>query len=43
MDTFFFISFADLDIRKVAVQQLDKLLNDELLEFLPQLVQVRMA
>ncbi|XP_049638856.1 phosphatidylinositol 3-kinase C2 domain-containing subunit gamma [Suncus etruscus] len=32
-------SFADLDIRKVAVQQLDKLLNDELLEFLPQLVQ----
>ncbi|XP_012788857.2 phosphatidylinositol 3-kinase C2 domain-containing subunit gamma isoform X1 [Sorex araneus] len=32
-------SFPDQDIRKVAVQQLDKLLNDELLEYLPQLVQ----
>ncbi|XP_004435480.1 PREDICTED: phosphatidylinositol 4-phosphate 3-kinase C2 domain-containing subunit gamma [Ceratotherium simum simum] len=32
-------SFPDQEIRKVAVQQLDHLLNDELLEFLPQLVQ----
>ncbi|XP_070126130.1 phosphatidylinositol 3-kinase C2 domain-containing subunit gamma isoform X9 [Equus caballus] len=32
-------SFPDQEIRKVAVQQLDNLLNDELLEFLPQLVQ----
>nr|XP_003470490.1 phosphatidylinositol 4-phosphate 3-kinase C2 domain-containing subunit gamma isoform X2 [Cavia porcellus] len=32
-------SFPDQEIREVAVQQLDKLLNDELLEFLPQLVQ----
>uniref|UniRef100_A0A8D1QX97 Phosphatidylinositol-4-phosphate 3-kinase catalytic subunit type 2 gamma n=1 Tax=Sus scrofa TaxID=9823 RepID=A0A8D1QX97_PIG len=32
-------SFPDQEIRKVAVQQLDKLLNDELLEYLPQLVQ----
>nr|XP_007965984.2 phosphatidylinositol 4-phosphate 3-kinase C2 domain-containing subunit gamma [Chlorocebus sabaeus] len=32
-------SFPDQEIRKVAVQQLDTLLNDELLEYLPQLVQ----
>ncbi|XP_005379095.1 PREDICTED: phosphatidylinositol 4-phosphate 3-kinase C2 domain-containing subunit gamma isoform X2 [Chinchilla lanigera] len=32
-------SFPDQEIRKVAVQQLDHLLNDELLEYLPQLVQ----
>uniref|UniRef100_A0A2K6SZH1 Phosphatidylinositol 3-kinase C2 domain-containing subunit gamma n=1 Tax=Saimiri boliviensis boliviensis TaxID=39432 RepID=A0A2K6SZH1_SAIBB len=32
-------SFPDQEIRKVAVQQLDSLLNDELLEYLPQLVQ----
>ncbi|XP_006888546.1 PREDICTED: phosphatidylinositol 4-phosphate 3-kinase C2 domain-containing subunit gamma [Elephantulus edwardii] len=32
-------SFPDQEIRKVAVQQLDRLLNDELLEYLPQLVQ----
>ncbi|EHH20560.1 Phosphatidylinositol-4-phosphate 3-kinase C2 domain-containing subunit gamma [Macaca mulatta] len=32
-------SFTDQEIRKVAVQQLDTLLNDELLEYLPQLVQ----
>uniref|UniRef100_A0A1D5Q461 Phosphatidylinositol-4-phosphate 3-kinase catalytic subunit type 2 gamma n=1 Tax=Macaca mulatta TaxID=9544 RepID=A0A1D5Q461_MACMU len=31
--------FTDQEIRKVAVQQLDTLLNDELLEYLPQLVQ----
>ncbi|XP_022350878.1 phosphatidylinositol 4-phosphate 3-kinase C2 domain-containing subunit gamma isoform X1 [Enhydra lutris kenyoni] len=31
--------FPDQEIRKVAVQQLDNLLNDELLEYLPQLVQ----
>ncbi|KAF5912541.1 hypothetical protein HPG69_004212 [Diceros bicornis minor] len=31
--------FPDQEIRKVAVHQLDHLLNDELLEFLPQLVQ----
>ncbi|XP_053412284.1 phosphatidylinositol 3-kinase C2 domain-containing subunit gamma isoform X2 [Nycticebus coucang] len=32
-------SFPDQEIRKVAVGQLDSLLNDELLEYLPQLVQ----
>lgn len=32
-------SFPDQEIRNVAVQQLDNLLNDELLEYLPQLVQ----
>lgn len=32
-------SFPDQEIRKVAVQQLDTLLNDDLLEYLPQLVQ----
>ncbi|XP_045637337.1 phosphatidylinositol 4-phosphate 3-kinase C2 domain-containing subunit gamma [Ursus americanus] len=32
-------SFPDQEIRKVAVQQLDNLLSDELLEYLPQLVQ----
>ncbi|CAK7298861.1 Phosphatidylinositol 3-kinase C2 domain-containing subunit gamma [Vulpes lagopus] len=32
-------SFPDQEIRKVAVRQLDNLLNDELLEYLPQLVQ----
>uniref|UniRef100_A0A8C6MI71 Phosphatidylinositol-4-phosphate 3-kinase catalytic subunit type 2 gamma n=1 Tax=Moschus moschiferus TaxID=68415 RepID=A0A8C6MI71_MOSMO len=32
-------SFPDQEIRSVAVQQLDNLLNDELLEYLPQLVQ----
>ncbi|XP_054447365.1 phosphatidylinositol 3-kinase C2 domain-containing subunit gamma [Pteronotus mesoamericanus] len=32
-------SFPDQEIRDVAVQQLDNLLNDELLEYLPQLVQ----
>ncbi|KAM5255051.1 phosphatidylinositol 3-kinase C2 domain-containing subunit gamma [Hipposideros larvatus] len=32
-------SFPDQEIRKVAVQQLDNLLNDELLDYLPQLVQ----
>lgn len=32
-------SFPDQDIREVAVQQLDHLLTDELLEYLPQLVQ----
>ncbi|XP_029811630.1 phosphatidylinositol 4-phosphate 3-kinase C2 domain-containing subunit gamma isoform X2 [Suricata suricatta] len=32
-------SFPDQEIRTVAVQQLDKLLNDQLLEYLPQLVQ----
>ncbi|XP_049738525.1 phosphatidylinositol 3-kinase C2 domain-containing subunit gamma isoform X2 [Elephas maximus indicus] len=32
-------SFPDQEIRKAAVQQLDNLLNDELLEYLPQLVQ----
>ncbi|XP_014420977.2 phosphatidylinositol 4-phosphate 3-kinase C2 domain-containing subunit gamma isoform X1 [Camelus ferus] len=32
-------SFPDQEIREVAVQQLDSLLNDELLEYLPQLVQ----
>ncbi|XP_051011482.1 phosphatidylinositol 3-kinase C2 domain-containing subunit gamma [Acomys russatus] len=32
-------SFPDQDIREVAIQQLDKLLTDELLECLPQLVQ----
>lgn len=32
-------SFPDQEIRKVAVQQLDTLWNDELLEYLPQLVQ----
>ncbi|KAM6161680.1 phosphatidylinositol 3-kinase C2 domain-containing subunit gamma isoform 2-T2 [Erethizon dorsatum] len=32
-------SFPDQEIRRVAVQQLDKLLNDELLEYLPQLAQ----
>ena len=36
-------SFPDQEIRNVAVQQLDNLLNDELLEYLPQLVQVRTA
>ncbi|KAF4022735.1 hypothetical protein G4228_014838 [Cervus hanglu yarkandensis] len=33
------ILFPDQEIRNVAVQQLDNLLNDELLEYLPQLVQ----
>ncbi|KAM7244006.1 hypothetical protein CapIbe_004614 [Capra ibex] len=32
-------SFPDQEIRNVAVRQLDNLLNDELLEYLPQLVQ----
>nr|KAF6374935.1 phosphatidylinositol-4-phosphate 3-kinase catalytic subunit type 2 gamma [Pipistrellus kuhlii] len=32
-------SFPDQEIRKVAVQQLDSLPNDELLDYLPQLVQ----
>ncbi|XP_045410205.1 phosphatidylinositol 4-phosphate 3-kinase C2 domain-containing subunit gamma isoform X2 [Lemur catta] len=32
-------SFPDQEIRKVAVEQLNSLLNDELLEYLPQLVQ----
>ncbi|XP_057348014.1 phosphatidylinositol 3-kinase C2 domain-containing subunit gamma isoform X2 [Manis pentadactyla] len=32
-------SFPDQEMRKVAVQQLDNLSNDELLEYLPQLVQ----
>ncbi|KAM7113930.1 phosphatidylinositol 3-kinase C2 domain-containing subunit gamma isoform 2-T7 [Molossus nigricans] len=32
-------SFPDQEIRKVAVQQLDQLFSDELLDFLPQLVQ----
>ncbi|XP_007942633.1 phosphatidylinositol 4-phosphate 3-kinase C2 domain-containing subunit gamma [Orycteropus afer afer] len=32
-------SFPDHEIRRAAVQQLDNLLNDELLEYLPQLVQ----
>ncbi|XP_058138836.1 phosphatidylinositol 3-kinase C2 domain-containing subunit gamma [Dasypus novemcinctus] len=32
-------SFPDQEIRKAAVQQLDNLLNDELLDYLPQLVQ----
>ncbi|XP_075409442.1 phosphatidylinositol 3-kinase C2 domain-containing subunit gamma [Tenrec ecaudatus] len=32
-------SFPDQEIRKAAVRQLDSLLNDELLEYLPQLVQ----
>ncbi|KAF6121001.1 phosphatidylinositol-4-phosphate 3-kinase catalytic subunit type 2 gamma [Phyllostomus discolor] len=32
-------SFPDQEIRKVAVQQLDSLLNDDLLDYLPQLVQ----
>ncbi|XP_054552739.1 phosphatidylinositol 3-kinase C2 domain-containing subunit gamma [Talpa occidentalis] len=32
-------SFPDQEIREVAVQQLNNLLNDELLEYLPQLVQ----
>nr|XP_020042008.1 phosphatidylinositol 4-phosphate 3-kinase C2 domain-containing subunit gamma isoform X2 [Castor canadensis] len=32
-------SFPDQEIRKVAVEQLDNLLSDELLEYLPQLVQ----
>ncbi|OPJ71535.1 hypothetical protein AV530_009738 [Patagioenas fasciata monilis] len=33
-------SFPDQDIRKTAVQQIENLSNDELLEYLPQLVQV---
>ncbi|XP_030325226.1 phosphatidylinositol 4-phosphate 3-kinase C2 domain-containing subunit gamma isoform X2 [Calypte anna] len=33
-------SFPDQDIRRAAVQQIEKLSNDELLEYLPQLVQV---
>ncbi|NXK55164.1 P3C2G kinase, partial [Chauna torquata] len=33
-------SFPDKDIRKTAVQQIENLSNDELLEYLPQLVQV---
>ncbi|NWX84326.1 P3C2G kinase, partial [Nothoprocta pentlandii] len=33
-------SFPDQDIRRTAVQQIDNLSNDELLEYLPQLVQV---
>ncbi|XP_065499274.1 phosphatidylinositol 3-kinase C2 domain-containing subunit gamma [Caloenas nicobarica] len=33
-------SFPDQDIRKTAVQQMENLSNDELLEYLPQLVQV---
>lgn len=37
----FFSSFPDQDIRKTAVQQIENLSNDELLEYLPQLVQVR--
>ncbi|EHB15684.1 Phosphatidylinositol-4-phosphate 3-kinase C2 domain-containing gamma polypeptide [Heterocephalus glaber] len=32
-------SFPDQEIREAAIQQLDNLLNDELLEYLPQLVQ----
>jgi hypothetical protein len=40
-DKFLCISFPDQEIRKVAVEQLDNLLSDELLEYLPQLVQVR--
>ncbi|KAM5334166.1 phosphatidylinositol 3-kinase C2 domain-containing subunit gamma isoform 1-T4 [Glossophaga mutica] len=32
-------SFPDQEIRKVAVEQLDSLLNDDLLDYLPQLVQ----
>ncbi|KAI4546113.1 hypothetical protein MG293_002668 [Ovis ammon polii] len=34
------ILFPDQEIRNVAVRQLDNLLNDELLEYLPQLVQL---
>lgn len=34
-------SFPDQDIRRTAVQQIENLSNDELLEYLPQLVQVR--
>ncbi|XP_014725406.1 PREDICTED: phosphatidylinositol 4-phosphate 3-kinase C2 domain-containing subunit gamma [Sturnus vulgaris] len=33
-------SFADQDIRRAAVQQIENVSNDELLEYLPQLVQV---
>ncbi|NXL75724.1 P3C2G kinase, partial [Leptocoma aspasia] len=33
-------SFPDQDIRRAAVQQMEKVSNDELLEYLPQLVQV---
>ncbi|OXB71726.1 UNVERIFIED_CONTAM: hypothetical protein H355_001673 [Colinus virginianus] len=33
-------SFPDKDIRRIAVQQIENLSNDELLEYLPQLVQV---
>ncbi|NXW14419.1 P3C2G kinase, partial [Circaetus pectoralis] len=33
-------SFPDQDIRKTAVQQIENMSNDELLEYLPQLVQV---
>ncbi|NWV04863.1 P3C2G kinase, partial [Ptilonorhynchus violaceus] len=33
-------SFPDQDIRRTAVQQIEKMSNDELLEYLPQLVQV---
>uniref|UniRef100_A0A8C3UGJ6 Phosphatidylinositol-4-phosphate 3-kinase catalytic subunit type 2 gamma n=1 Tax=Catharus ustulatus TaxID=91951 RepID=A0A8C3UGJ6_CATUS len=33
-------SFPDQDIRRVAVQQIENVSNDELLEYLPQLVQV---
>lgn len=38
---FFFSSFPDQDIRRAAVQQIENVSNDELLEYLPQLVQVR--
>lgn len=34
-------SFPDQDIRGAAVQQIENVSNDELLEYLPQLVQVR--
>lgn len=37
----FFSSFPDQDIRRAAVQQIENVSNDELLEYLPQLVQVR--
>lgn len=37
----FCTSFPDQDIRRTAVQQIENLSNDELLEYLPQLVQVR--
>ncbi|XP_010007649.1 PREDICTED: LOW QUALITY PROTEIN: phosphatidylinositol 4-phosphate 3-kinase C2 domain-containing subunit gamma, partial [Nestor notabilis] len=33
-------SFPDKDIRRIAVQQIENMSNDELLEYLPQLVQV---